>query len=247
MINRLLVFLLLFLPLSLLAQSFVTGKVLDFENRKTPLPSVLVKNLNTGKFVYTLSSGEFRLAADTGDLMEFSLNGYHTDTLYLINLSKKVVYLPVNTTKLDEVEIVGAKVNPGIFTPDKDIPEFKRFQTDGLRGKKNNERAGGIKINLGYGKYRKEQEKEKALELKEEHEEEIKETFTEDFVYKLTKLTGKELRDFMEMYRPDATLVATERPFDYAVYTAKAYSKWVKLSPSEKSVPAMPKLKRNNK
>ena len=247
MINKLLVCLLLCLPYGLCAQSFLTGQVFDFENRKTPLQGVLVKNLTNGKFVYTLASGEFRLAADTGDLMELSLNGYHTDTLYLISLAKKVVYLPVNTTKLDEVEIVGAKVNPGIFTQDKDIPEFKRFQTDGLRGKKNNDRAGGIKINLGYSKYRKQQDKEEALESKEKYEREVKETFTEDFVSKLTQLKGTELKDFMEMYRPDAALVGAERPFDYTVYIAKAYSKWMKLSPSERRVPVMPKLQRNNK
>ncbi len=247
MANKLLIFILLVLPMELWAQSFITGKLYDFENRKTPLQNVLVKNLTSDKLTYTKASGEFKVAGKTGDLLEFSLSGYHTDTLYLINLSPKVIYLPVNTTDLKEVNIVGAKVNPGFYTPDKDVNEFKRVQTDGLRGKGNNDRAGGLKFNLGYGKYRKQQEKIKSLEQKDKYETEINKIFTEAFVSDLTKLKHQELKDFMSLYRPDAALVATDEPFDYTSYTVKAYSKWVKLSPVEKSVPAMPKLKRNNK
>ena len=247
MANKFLLFLLLFFPAGLFAQTYITGKVYDFENRKTPLQSVLVKNLTSEKFTYTKTSGEFKLLAGVGDLLEFSLNGYHTDTLYLVNLLQKAIYLPVNTTDLKEVEIVGAKINSAILAKDKDIPEFKRFQSDGLRGKKNNDRAGGIKINLGYGRYRKEQEKREALESKQKYESEVDETFNEDFVAKLTKLKDQELKDFMERYRPDPKLVAGDEPFDYTTYTIKAYGKWIKLSPSEKARRTLPKLTRDQK
>lgn len=247
MANKLLVFFFLILPLELWAQSFITGKLYDFENRKMPLQSVLVKNLTSDKLTYTKASGEFKLAARTGDLLEFSLSGYHTDTLYLINLSPKVIYLPVNATDLNEVNIMGAKINQRLYTPDPDIKEFKQIQTDGLRGKGNNDKAGGFRFNLGYGKYRKQQEKIKSLEQKDKYETEINITFTEAFVSDLTGLEGKELKDFMSLYRPDAALVATDEPFDYTNYTVRAYSKWVKLTPLEKSVPSMPKLKRNDK
>lgn len=244
MVSRLLILLSIVLPLELWAQSFVSGKVYDFENRKMPLQSVLVRNLTSDKLVHTKASGEFSLVAKQGDLLEFSLRGYHTDTLYLINLSPKAIYLPVNATDLKEVSIFGAKINPGFYTPDPDIKEFTRIETDGLRGKDNNDKAGGLKFNLGYGKYRKQQKKIEYLEERDKSEAKINKTFTEGFVSELTKLKGQELKNFMALYKPGAELLNTEEPFDFTTYTVKAYSRWVKLSPVEKSVPAMPKLKR---
>ena len=247
MIGKFVLFLLFMLPMQLWAQGVINGKVYDFENKKRPLQNVRVRNLTSDKLSYTQSSGTFKLSAKIGDLLEFSLSGYHTDTLYLINLLPKTIYLPVGTTDLNEVNILGAKINNRIYTPDPDIEEFKQVQTDGLRGKGNTDRAGGIKLNLGYRKHRENQEKLKRLDSTDKYETEINGKFTDAFVSELTALKGKELKDFMERYRPTVNLVSAENPFDYTNYIIKAYSRWKKMSPAERSVPAMPKLKRTIK
>lgn len=236
-------FLILFFPVFSFAQQVLSGKVYDLSDKKTPLPNVRVRNLSENKSTATQMTGSFTIAAKTGDLLEFSFVGYHTDTVYLINLSPKTVYLPANSTNLKEVKIVSSKVNASILSPDPEAKVFKRFENDALNGKGNNDRVGGLKFNLGYGKYRRKQEQLQAYEERDLYEAEVNNTFTAEYVGSLTKLKGDDLKNFMRLYRPSALLVAGERPFNYAYYTVKAYHTWLKLPADQRKVPSMPDLK----
>ncbi|MGY4383852.1 hypothetical protein ACVWYN_000871 [Pedobacter sp. UYP24] len=228
-----------------MAQTTVSGHVYDYENKKVPLPYVVVKNLNSGQVTQTKSGGQFDITAKKGDLLIFSKSGYDTDTLFLINLLAKRIFLPVSVTDLKEVNIQGAKVNSGVLYRDPKAKEFKRFETDDLRGKKNNDRAGGLSFNLGYGKYRKEQQKKQQIEETEVYEDEINANFTNEFVGKLTKLDGEDLKNFIYLYKPSAGLVKADRPFDYTMYIIKAFSTWKKLPADQRKPPALPKIKKS--
>jgi hypothetical protein len=225
-----------------MAQGTVSGHVYDFEKKTVPLEGVVVKNLNNGKILQTHASGEFTIAAAKNDLLEFSKAGYHTDTLFLTNLVSKRVFLPVRANELKEVNILGAKVNSAVYYKDPEAKEFKRFETDDLRGKKNGDRAGGLKFNLGYGKYRSQLNKRKQLEETEGYEEEINANFNELLISNLIKLQGEDLKTFIYLYKPAALLVSAERPFDYNGYIIKAFNTWLKLSPEQRKLPPMPKL-----
>lgn len=245
MLKNLFVFLILVMPFKLLAQNTVIGTVYDFENNKFPLEYVKVRNLSNNQLTLTKAAGQFNIAAKMGDLLEFSLMGYHTDTLYLINLSPKTIYLPGNSNNLKEVEIVGAKVNSSVFGSDHLARANKRIVTDGLQGKGNNDRAGGLLFSLGYGKYKRQQEKIRLLEERDRYQAEINEVFTEAYVSELVKLKGQDLKDFMSLYRPPEELVKSERPFNYDYYTVKAYHTWLKLPPEQRKTARMPELKAN--
>lgn len=245
MFKRLLLILILFVPVTLMAQDVILGTVYDFEIKTLPLQEVNVKNLNNNQSTKTKASGKFVLAAKAGDVLEFSLNGYHNDTLYITNLTPKTVYLPASSTNLKEVKILSTKINPTILSPDPEAKEFKRVETDDYKGKPNVSRAGGIKFNLGYGKYKEQQAKAKELEEKDRYETEISSVFTEAYVSDLVKLKGQELKDFMTIYRPSVLLVQATRPFNYRYYTVQAYQKWLKLPPSQKKPPQVPKLKKS--
>ncbi|ACU02813.1 MULTISPECIES: hypothetical protein [Pedobacter] len=236
MLKKLFLLLILVAPLWLMAQSSVSGTVFDFDNNTFPLQNVKVRNLSNNQLTLTKAAGQFNITAKMGDLLEFSLMGYHTDTLFLINLSPKTIYLPGNSTALKEVEIVGSKINPSILSPDPLARPYKRLAPDGLRGKGNNDRAGGLLFNLGYGKYKRQQEKIRVLEERDRFQAEINEVFTEAYVSDLVKLKGQELKDFMAMYRPPEELVKSERPFNYDLYTVKAYHTWLKLPPEQRKV-----------
>ncbi|MHA4893193.1 peptidase associated/transthyretin-like domain-containing protein [Pedobacter sp. PWIIR3] len=243
--KTLFLFLVLIFPLQSIAQSTLSGHVYDYENRKLPLPYVVVKNLNNAKETQTQSGGQFEIIAKKGDLLVFSKSGYHTDTLFLIDLSVKRIFLPVSVTDLKEVNIQGVRVNPGVLYRDPEAKEFKRFETDDLRGKKNNDRAGGLSFNLGYGKYRREQQKKQQIEETEIYEDEINANFTNEFVGKLTKLEGEELKNFIYLYKPSAGLVKADRPFNYTLYILKAFSTWQKLPVDQRKPPALPKIKKS--
>jgi len=225
-----------------MAQETVSGHVYDFERKTSALEGVVVKNLTTGKALQTQSAGQFTIAAKKGELLEFSKTGYHTDTLFLTSLAAKRIFLPVLSNDLKEVNILGAKVNQAVFYKDPQAKEMKLFETDDLRGKKNNDRAGGLKLNLGFGKYRRDLNKRKQLEVREGYDDEINANFSERNITNLIKLQGADLKAFMYLYKPSVLLVSAESPFDYKAYIVKAYNTWLKLSPEERKIPAMPKL-----
>lgn len=243
MLKKIIFLLLSVLPLLAPAQQLFSGRVYDLNDQKMPIPNALVRNLSNGKSTMTQAQGGFSLLAKVGELIEVSFAGYHTDTLYLINLSPRTIYLPANSTSLKEVAIVGAKVNPLVLSPDPEARVFKRFENDALNGKGNNDRVGGLKFNLGYGKYKRKQEKLKADEERDFYEAEINQIFTAEYVMKLTKLKGDDLKNFMSIYRPSALLVAGQRPFNYDFFTVKAYHTWLKLPAAQRKLQAIPKLK----
>jgi len=242
--RKLLLLIALLLPLGLWAQNTsVTGTVFDYENKDFPLQKVTVRNLTTKQAVTTKAAGQFSIAAKKGDVLEISLVGYHTDSLYLLDLQSKTIYLPSNATALKEVNIRSAKVSPYLnVTPDPNAKGATTVGTDGLEGKKNTDRAGGVTFALG-GKFRKEKQKVKLLEEKDSIETEIRTNFNEQTVQELTKLKGQDLKDFIEMYRPSAARVKSERPFNYNYYIAEAHQTWLKLPAGQRKLPPVPKMK----
>ena len=245
MVKNLFLFVILVLPIGLFAQTTLSGTVYGYENKDFPLQQVAIRNLSNNQVAVTKAAGQFTIAAKKGDLITFALVGYHIDTLYLIDLKPKTIYLPKNSTGLKEVEIVSAKISPYLDLSNPNAQPSKRVSTDGLDGKGNFDRAGGLKFALGYGKYRREQEKVQRLEARDEFETEINANFNAQTVHELIKLEGDELKEFMAIYRPTIAQVSSERPFNYSYYIAQAHQTWLKLTPEQRKMPPMQRLKRD--
>jgi hypothetical protein len=245
MVKKLILFLIVALPLKMLAQGNVSGTVYDFENKTFPLQQVAVKNLTNQQLTVTKAGGQFTIPAKKGDLLQFTLVGYHVDTLYLTDLKPKTIYLPANSKTLKEVAIVETKLSPYLDFDNPNAKESRRISTDGIEGKSNTDRAGGLNFALGYGKYRREQAKIKMLEERDSYETEINRNFNEQTVHDLIKLKGQELKDFINMFKPSVALIKSERPFNYPYYIAQAHQKWLKLPLHERRTPPMQSLKRN--
>ncbi|WP_442590135.1 hypothetical protein ACSBL2_02640 [Pedobacter sp. AW31-3R] len=244
MLKRLLMALLFAMPVHIYAQTGVSGGVFDYENKNFPLQKVTVRNLNNKKIVLTGAAGQFTIQANKGDLLELSLPGYHTDTLYLTDLQSKTIYLPVSSTDLKEVKIRSAKLSRDLNLKNPtNAQEFKRVS--GIRPTQNVGRAGGVGIAFGGGKAKREKAKEKALEVKDFYESEINKYFSEEHVNDLIKLEGQDLKDFINMYKPSVALVKGDELFNYDFYIAEAYQKWLKLSPAQRKGAPMPKLNKN--
>jgi hypothetical protein len=242
--KKLILLMILVAPFRLLAQKTVTGTVYDYENRSSPLQNVVVKNLSTQAVVTTKAAGQFNIAAKVGDVLQISFQGYHTDSLYLIDLQSKTIYLPPSSTDLREVKIQSTKVSRYLnVKPDPNAKAATRVNTDGLAGKKNTDRAGGISLAFGSGKARREKEKVQLLEDRDSIETEIRNNFNDSTVHELTKLSGKDLTDFVSMYRPTAARVRSEAPFNYSLYIAQAHQTWLKLPADQRRLPPVPKLK----
>ncbi|MCX2576224.1 peptidase associated/transthyretin-like domain-containing protein [Pedobacter sandarakinus] len=235
-------------PIAVSAQTVTTGTVFDYSKKTLTLPGVSVRNLNNKKVTSTSKEGKYTIPAKVGDLIEFSAVGYHTDTLYLINLLNRSIYLPVKSTSLADVDVRGVRMNSQITDAKDPLAEkYTLLNTGGnLNRKRMTDKVGGLNLNLGYGKYKRQQRKEAALEERDLYLAEIDGNFSEKAVNDLTKLQGEELKNFMVIYRPSVEQVKAERPFRYSYYISKAYVAWQKLTPQQQKLQDLPKLKLNN-
>ncbi|WP_412466163.1 carboxypeptidase-like regulatory domain-containing protein [Pedobacter sp. KLB.chiD] len=244
---KLIIFLLLASPLGIFAQTVTTGTVFDFSKKNLSLPGVSIRNLNSKKSTSTNKDGKYTISASIGDLLEFSAIGYHTDTLYLTNLLNRTIYLPAKTNSLKDVDITAVRMNSQITDAKDPLAEkYTLLSTGGnLNRKRMTDKVGGLSLNLGYGKYKRQQRKEADLEEREMYQEEIDENFTPRAITELTKLEGEELKNFMIIYRPSIEAVKGERPFRYAFYISRAFAAWNKLTPQQRKLQDLPKLKAN--
>lgn len=236
---RLKVFLFFFMIVSirLYAQTALTGNIYDDKNRSVLLEGVVVRNLSTKALALTDKDGHFAVSAKVGDLVSFGMAGYETDTVYLINLFPRNVYLRPSVNTLNTVNIIGAKISPYLNTKDPSAMPARQLDYSKERG--------GLRFNLGYNKYRRMQQKEQELEEEDQYNEEIVRNFSVDFVKKLLKIDGEDLKNFMQLYRPTIPMVKSERPFNYEYYTAKSYREWLSLPPDQRKLPSLGKMKEN--
>lgn len=106
-ISKKLLFLLLFLPFAMLAQSTVNGVVTDQASGQ-PLPGVNVIVKGTTKGTTTDFDGKFILSnVKSGEVVEFSFVGYKTTDVVYTNQKSINVSLEEETAKLDEVVLIG--------------------------------------------------------------------------------------------------------------------------------------------
>lgn len=243
--NKFIVALLLCLPFCVKAQTVITGTVYDYAKKYVVLPGVVVRNLNAKSATITNSKGKFTLGAKVGDILEFSMLGYHTDTLYLINLLDKTIYLPEQSNGLNDVNVNGIKINGSILNARDSTAEKPSLLSTGgnLQRKGMYDKVGGLSLNLGYGKYRRQQIAERKLEEREEYLTKIDESFNAKSISEYIKLTDEEMKDFIVLYRPSVERVKADQPFNYTLYTVRAIGAWKKLSPAERKLKDLPKLK----
>lgn len=244
---KLIVFFFFALPVGVFAQTVTTGTIFDYSNKKLSLLGVSVKNLTNKKSTSTNNAGKYTISANVGDLIEFSLVGYHTDTLYLTNLLNRTIYLPTKSNNLNDVNIQAVRLNKSLVNIKDPLAEkYTLLSTGGnLDRKKMTDKVGGLGLNLGYGKYKRQQRKEADLEEKERYQEEIDDNFNEKTVSEMTKLEGQDLKNFLLIYRPSVEAVKAERPYRYQYYISRAFVAWQKLSPQERKLQDLPKLKAN--
>ena len=234
MLLKVLISFILLIPIGLSAQGVLTGNIFKDSSRSVLLEGATVINLNSKALTLTDKDGHFVIAAKVGDLVSFGMVGYQIDTIYLTNLFPKNVYLRLSVNNLNTVNITGVKISPYLDLKDSNAVPSRQVDYSKERG--------GLRLNLGYSKFRKQQVKIQELEEYDQYNEEISKNFSAEFVKKLLKIQGADLKNFIEMYRPTVNLVKIERPFNYELYTASSYSMWIKLPTDQKKSQSLLKL-----
>ncbi len=238
MLKKLLLLLVIILPINLLAQNALTGNIFDNDLRSLSIQGATIKNLTNKAIALSDKDGHFAVLAKTGDLISFSYAGYQTDTVYLINLFPKNVYLRAQVNTLNTVNITSTKLSPYL--------DLKNPEAKAARAVDYDKSRGGVRLSLGYGKFRKDQLKLQGLKENERVEAEITENFNEETVNKAVKFEGNDIRGFLDLFRPTVDLVKVEQPFNYEFYIIKAYNKWTKLPLDQRKLPSLLKIKPQN-
>jgi hypothetical protein len=224
------------MPLQLFAQNNVlTGNVFDNDNRATALEGATIRNLTNKSLSLSAKDGHFAIAANIGDYISFGRVGYQSDTVYITKLFPKNIYLLPQVNNLSTVNVNSVKLSPYL--------NFKNPDATPSRAVDYSKDRGGLRLNLGYGKFRKEQFKIQELEENQRYEEEISKNFNEEAIKKLLNFEIPDVKDFISLYRPTVWQLKAERPFNYAYYTAKAYHAWLRLPPDQRKLPSLLKLK----
>src|SRR5690606_28650910 len=141
----------------------------------------------------TDKEGRYAIPAKKGDLISYGMIGYETDTVYLINLFPKNIYLRSSVNNLQPVHITTVKVSPYLDVKDPEATPARQLDYSKNRG--------GLRLALGYGKYRRQQEKERNLEEEAEILEEINVNFNREVIQKLVNYKEKDLDDYIGLYK----------------------------------------------
>ncbi|HEY2581448.1 MAG TPA: carboxypeptidase-like regulatory domain-containing protein [Mucilaginibacter sp.] len=216
--------LILLVTFSVSAQSLLKGTVLENGTNKK-LQDVFVRDIANKQFTLTDKQGNFEIKAETGQTLIFESPGYTSDTLYLVDLARKNILMSIKTIALREVSVTS---NREAFDPHKEYPEvyekskvyvlspttwFSKESTDARKLKK-------------YFKH----------EAEERH---VDEVFTEAYVGSIVPLKGKELDDFMTLYRPSYAFLMNNNGASLAVYINDCYKKFQALPPDKRSLPKL--------
>jgi len=153
MLKKLLFFMLI-LPLSVLAQSTFSGKVLDASNNQV-MSGVSVTVDGTQNGTFTDSDGVFTLKnVKSGDAVSFSFLGYKTETITYSNQQNITVSLQQEGQDIEEVVVIGyGKVKKKDATGAVTQISSKDFNKGATPTVENllNGRVAGLQINTGGG------------------------------------------------------------------------------------------------
>jgi iron complex outermembrane receptor protein len=94
------------LPISIFAQSTVSGTVVD--NSGMPIPGVNIAVKNTNKGTTTDFDGNYSIVLENGETLSFSYIGYRTQNIVFNGNNTSIdVSMVADAAQLDEVVLIG--------------------------------------------------------------------------------------------------------------------------------------------
>ncbi|OOQ61481.1 peptidase associated/transthyretin-like domain-containing protein [Mucilaginibacter pedocola] len=210
-------------------QKEVTGIVFDKDNN-TRIAKVNVLNSTTGKSVYNTFKGEFIIAANIGDVLIFSKQEFHSDTLKVKDLAALAVYLKPKAIQLKEVTVRDSVLGPKRkYLATK--TDFNRIY--GSIGNRDLLSVGqgsvGFSIDALYNMFSRSGRNAEHLKQiidRDYMQAQIDYRFNKSFVAGITFLKDPELTDFMFKYRPSYNLVTTASEYEFVKYVRTSFKRY---------------------
>lgn len=210
-------------------QSLVNGLVFAQSSRK-PVDKVDVLNLTNKEQVMSNAKGEFAIKATVNDILVFSMPGYKSDTVLLINPKPLRRYLELDIKTLNTVNVNAASLR------EQYAQTFNKANAVFLK-----QGRGFLFYPSGY--FSREGKNARRLKRMIKHDEleiPINQRFNVKTVTAILPLKQPELDAFMLMYRPTLKFVKRADVDDFKFYLFNAYNQF-KMLPVEKRI--LPSLK----
>ncbi len=192
------------------------------------MPGVFVRDMNTKETALTDKKGVFQIKTETGHSLIFYAPGYVADTLYVTDMNPKQVRLLTEGIALREVTINGSRRE---FNPHEEYPDVYRKS-----------KIYALSPSSWFGKEGRDARRLKRFFDREEQERHVDQVFTRAYVASLVPLKGRELEDFMTMYRPTYAFLINNNGPSLAVYINDCYKKFMALPPEKRVVPRLDEM-----
>ena len=239
MIRQLLFFILLTAFVSVVhAQGQLTGRVYEDKTTKV-LQGIRVEDEKSHTITTTGQDGSFVIKAKIGDVVTFTNFNYHRDTLFLTNLNYVQVFMVLNQTMLQEVNVTNQQIkgNAG-FTTQKN-PGVLGSNTVKYQLDDNGDAKGGVLLNIPDGTDNRRHEEK--VNYEEKQKEKIRRVFNEDSLKIFLPIRGQEMENFIIMYTPD---VKTYYSFDFNLpsYLSRCYREFMMIPEEDRKSKSLTQL-----
>lgn len=216
------VVLLLLIAGSVSAQGILKGTVRE-SGSDSKMPDVFVRDNSNKQITLTDKEGNFQVRTETGHILIFSSPGFISDTLYVIDMKPKKIELKSMSIALREVNI-NAKRNER-FDPQKEYPEVYAKS-----------KVYVMSPSTWFSKEGKDARRLKKYFAREAQERHVDEVYTKVYVGSIVPLKGKDLEDFMTLYRPTYAFLRSNNGPSLVAYINDSYKKFMALPPDKRTL-----------
>ncbi|MBK0378113.1 peptidase associated/transthyretin-like domain-containing protein [Mucilaginibacter segetis] len=203
------------------AQDVLKGTVYQ-DNTSVRLPNVFIKDVNNKQITITDKRGNFNIRTAPGHILVFNSPGYVNDTLYVVDMIPKTVMLASQFIALRQVDITASRKE---FNPRLEYPEVYEKS-----------KIYAFSPSTWFSKEGRDARRLKRYFRREAEERHIDYVFNKAYVSSIVPLRGKELEDFMSLYRPSYSFLISNDKQSLVAYINDSYKKFKALPPDKRKL-----------
>jgi len=196
----------------------VNGIVFDTDS-KLRIASVNIHNITQGISQFNNLKGEYKIPAKAGDILVFTRQQYHPDTLKISDNGSQAVYMSRLAIQLKLVT-----VHDSLLTPEQRLANTKRDYTKiyGSLGYKDflstSSGGAGLSIDALYNAFSRSGRNASRLQeiIQRDYQQNVIDfRFNSNLVARITGLKGDKLNSFMYRYRPGYYTITTASDYEF--------------------------------
>lgn len=210
------------------AQSKVSGIVFARTSR-APIDKVDVLNINTNETTRSNTKGEFEIKAKLNDVLVFTMPGYRSDTLLLINTKPLRRYLAIETNTLNTVTVNSKSLREQYAQTFNKANAVLLKQGRGLL----------FYPSAYFSREGKQARRLKRMIKQDEIELQINKRYNVKTVTAILPIKQPQLDAFMLRYRPTLKFIQRADASDFKSYLLDAYKQFKLLPADQRVLPSL--------